>query len=136
MSEKTYLRVEYVKKVLKVVTALVCAALFIVHFYGVFKDYTNGETIVATKFVPLGSMLLPTLAFCLQVGYKNATELPLTVSHYKNVTIDPWEFVLNISALVNNSRIDFRSHPEKWRVRELYTIFHGRCLTVRSKVKV
>ena len=132
-------KTEWAKRVLKAVTAIACIALFVYHFYGVFADYTNGETIVATKFVQLDSMVLPTFAFCLQVGYRDANApLPLTVTDYKNVTTDPWDYVLNISASLTDysHHIDYASHPELWRVREIYTIYQGRCLTVRSKVKV
>ena len=80
---------------------------------------------------------MPTFVFCLQSGYTVTDQLPITVEKYKEITIDPWDYVLNITAAFQNGTvIDYKSHPKSWRIRPMYTVYHGRCLSLRLKEEV
>ena len=93
---------------------------------------------VATKFLPRTKELrMPTFVFCLQSGFTVTDQLPLTVEKYKEITIDPWDYVLNITAHFDDGTvIDNTTNPKSWRIRNMYTVYHGRCLSFRLKEKV
>lgn len=113
---------------MKVITFGTCITLFILFSLGIMRQYQKKATFIKTSYRPQSKFMPPTFIICNRDAFKDPKRVPHTFQDY----IDNTESIQVVPEVVSSyGKARLRSDYGKWQVRDLFTIFRGRCKSIR-----
>ena len=122
-------------QVFVILTWLVCFTFFGLNVLMTCRTYFSHETIETISPKLEENAKLPLMAICSNRPFKNPLTPMLTLEDYIDNTYDPKNYILDVNwtSLAHNGG---QQKPVRWKVRDLYTYFHGRCRLFEMTAKV
>lgn len=120
-------------KVIKAITLIGCASLFVVMSWGIFEQFKDKNTVISETHVMTDSFESPVMVFCASNPYPNGTKMFVSKEHYLENSVDLNELIYRIKYVGDEAS----SHKmEDWDLQDIYSVFRGRCRAIRYKRKV
>ena len=124
---------------IKIVTFVICLAGFVANSFMIFKHFIGKQTITSQDLQHNNELTLPSVTICSFSGYKQKITRyqDLILNNYLNKTLELDEILymvvgddrwMTIEQLLKNKTF--------WEVTTTYSIYKGRCHTIRYNQKV
>ena len=116
-------------KVLKYISAALCAFGFFIMSWQLMKDFLHGATIVSSNFVKQDldeTLMSPSILICNHTAFKSL-RISTNLEEYLNDTIDPEDIFIDTG---------FMDQIIVGKFRSIYTPYKGRCFVFQPSIKV
>lgn len=96
---------------------------------GIFNQFKNRDKVQVESEEKLEFFTFPQLAICHSEPYFEEASTVFTLGDFMNNTVDVEPYILEYVLTHDHDK-------DNWEVRELLTIFNGRCQAYKYKLKV
>ena len=125
--------------IIKKVTFLICLAGFVANSYMCLKQFIGKETVQSQEIKHNKELVLPSFTICSLSGYKEkiTKHQDLKLNNYLNNTLELNEILLLVQTDDNVWTIEqLIKDKTSWQVTTTYSLYKGRCHTIRFLHKV
>ena len=124
---------------IKKATFLICLAGFVANSYMCLKQFIGKETVQSQELKHNKELVLPSLTICSLSGFKEKIirHQDLKLNNYLNNTLELDEIILWVQTDDNVWTVEqLIKDKTSWRVTTTYSLYKGRCHTIRFLHKV
>ena len=124
---------------IKIVTFMICLAGFVANSLMIFKQFLGKQTITSQDLQHNEELVLPSFTICSLSGYKEkiTKHQDLKLNNYLNNTLELNEILLLVQTDDNVWTIEqLIKDKTSWQVTTTYSLYKGRCHTIRFLHKV
>ena len=120
---------------IKIVTFIICLAGFAGNSFMSFKVFIGKQTITSQDLQHNEELALPSLTICSRSGYKRKISKyqDFELDNYLNNTLELDEILLSVDEMTIEQ---IKKNTMLWEVTTTYSLFRGRCYTIRYIPKV
>ena len=124
---------------IKKATFLICLAGFVANSYMCLKQFIGKETVQSQELKHNKELVLPSLTICSLSGFKEKIirHQDLKLNNYLNNTLELDEIILWVQTDDNVWTVEqLIKDKTSWQVTTTYSLYKGRCHTIRFLHKV
>ena len=124
---------------IKIVTFMICLAGFVANTFMIFKQFIGKQTITSHDLQHNKELAFPSFTICSHNVYKEKVTKTqdLALNYYLNNTVEIEEILISVSTGDTDWTIEQLIKDKTfWDVTTTYSIYKGRCHTIRYKKKV